>query len=199
MIDLEHVILAFSYLGIGGLMILNGFISFPSSQILYILCGYFISTGFLAIAPTTLVGTIGNTIGNIILYEVVRRHGVGYLERFHIFRRNDMKKVEIAFRKKGPWFLFLAKLLPAIKVFAPIPPAIGKMHRGVFIPIIFFSSLIWSWIFLAIGYFFGKGAQTWKSYGVILMVIAVIVLYIFYRYLNSPEVIRELEKEDQKK
>ena len=193
--DIEHIILAFSYLGIGGLMVLNGFISFPSSQILYILCGYFISTGFLSFLPTTLIGTLGNTLGNIILYEVVRRHGLGYLERFRIFRHQDIEKVEIVFRRKGPWFLFVAKLLPAIKVFAPIPPAIGKMRRDIFIPIIFFSSLLWSWIFLAIGYFFGRGAQLWKSYGVALVVIAAVVLYTFYRYLNSPEIIRELEEE----
>jgi membrane protein DedA with SNARE-associated domain len=191
--DIETIIQATSYLGIFGLMILNGFASFPSSQILYIIVGYFIGTGALALLPAALAGATGNTIGNILLYEAIREHGLRYLERFQIFRKADIKKVEIVFRKKGLWFLFVGKLLPAIKVFIPIPAAMGKVHRGKFAVIMFTASFIWSLIFITIGYLFGKSAEVWKSYGIILMVIAVAIMYVFYRLLNAPEVLREIE------
>ena len=191
--DIESVIIVSSYLGIFLLMTLNGAVTFPSSQILYIIVGYFISIGSLSLFPASLVGAIGNTIGNIILYELVRRHGIHYLKKFQVFREQDIKKVEIVFRKRGLWFLFVGKLLPAIKVFVPIPAAMGKTHRGVFAVIMFVASWLWSLIFIAIGYTFGKSTEIWKSYGVILFIIATIIIFVFYRMLNSKEVLRELE------
>ena len=192
-VDIESIIVASSYLGIFLLMIANGAISFPSSQILYIIVGYFISVGTLSFFPSSLVGALGNAIGNIILYEIVRRRGIHYLKKFQVFREQDVKKVEIVFRKRGLWFLFVGKLLPAIKVFVPIPAAMGKTHRGVFAAIMFVASWLWSLIFIAIGYTFGKSTEVWKSYGVILFIIATIILFVFYRILNSKEVLRELE------
>lgn len=191
--DIESIIVASSYLGIFLLMISNGAVSFPSSQILYIIVGYFISIGSLALFPASLAGAVGNTIGNIILYELVRRHGIHYLKQFQVFREQDIKKVEIVFRKRGLWFLFVGKLLPAIKVFVPIPAAMGKTHRGVFAVTMFAASWVWSLIFIAIGYSFGKSTQVWKSYGIVLFILAAFIMFIFYRILNSKEVLRELE------
>ncbi len=197
--DIESIILGFSYAGIFLLMVANGLLSFPSSQILYILVGYFVGTGYLALFPASLIGAFGNTIGNILLYEVVRAKGIDFVERFQMFRKSDLKRVEIVFRKKGLWFLFVGKLLPAIKVFIPIPAGLTKVHRGAFALIMFSASWIWALGFISIGYFFGKGAELWKSYGILLMIIAGIVMYLFYRILNSPSVTKELylqEKED---
>ncbi len=193
--DTESIIMGFSYVGIFGLMIMNGFFSFPSSQILYIIVGYFVGTETLGLFPASLFGAFGNTIGNVLLYEAVRRHGVHYLAKFQIFREKDIKKVEIVFRKKGLWFLFVGKLLPAIKVFIPIPAGMGRVHRGKFTAIMFTASWIWSLVFIAIGYFFGKSAQVWKSYSIILMVIAGIIMVLFYRTLNADDVLKEVEKE----
>jgi membrane protein DedA with SNARE-associated domain len=193
MLDIETIIAGSSYLGIFLLMIANGFLSFPSSQVLYILVGYFVGTGYLALIPASLAGALGNTIGNIVLYEVVREKGTEYLKKFGVFREQDIQKVRVVFQKKGLWFLFVGKLLPAIKVFVPIPAGIGHVHRGAFAGIMFTASVLWSCIFIAIGYFFGKGAGMWKSYGIILMIIAAIVVFVFYRYMNSTEIMREVE------
>jgi len=193
--DIETIIHGFSYAGIFTLMIANGFLSFPSSQVLYIIVGYFVGTGTLSLLPASLLGALGNMIGNIFLYEAVRRHGVHYLKKFQIFREEDIRKVEIVFRKKGLWFLFVGKLLPAIKVFVPIPAALGKVHRGVFASLMFSASWVWSLMFIAIGYFFGKGAAMWKSYGIVLMIIAGIIVFLFYRMLNAKEVLLEIEAE----
>lgn len=197
MIDIESIIVGFSYLGIFGLMIANGFLSFPSSQILYIIVGYFVGIGTLGLLPASILGAIGNTIGNILMYEAVRAHGMSYVKRFRLFREKDILKVEHVFKKKGLWFLFIGKLLPAIKVFIPIPAGLAKVHRGTFAAIMLSASWIWSLIFISIGYFFGKSATVWKSYGIILMVVAVAVMFLFYRYMNSATILKELEEEQK--
>jgi membrane protein DedA with SNARE-associated domain len=197
--DIEAIIVGASYAGIFALMIANGFFSFPSSQLLYIIVGYFVGIGTLALIPASLAGALGNTIGNVLLYEAIREHGVRYLKKFQLFREEDIRKVEIVFRKKGLWFLFVGKLLPAIKVFIPIPAALGKVHRGVFAALMLAASWVWSFIFIGIGYFFGKSAELWKSYGIILMLVALVIMYVFYRMLNGEEVLREIAEEKQAK
>jgi membrane protein DedA with SNARE-associated domain len=103
-----------SYLGIFLLMVANGFVSFPSSQILYIIVGYFVGTGYLSFLPASLIGAFGNTIGNILLYETVRRYGIQALQFMQIYKAEEVRKVEVAFQKRGTWFLFVAKLLPQL-------------------------------------------------------------------------------------
>lgn len=194
MFDTETIIMSWSYAGIFLLMVANGFFSFPSSQVLYIIVGYFVGTGFLGVLPATFFGAMGNTIGNMLLYEAVRARGIAYLKRFNIYRESDVQKIQLVFKKKGLWFLFIGKLLPAIKVFVPIPPALTKLDRRIFVAIMFSASWVWSFIFVAIGYMFGKGAGLWKSYGIILMIVAAIVVAVFYRYMNSESILRELNE-----
>ena len=88
MFDTETIIIGWSYVGIFVLMTLNGFLSFPSSQILYIIVGYFIGTDTLQFLPASFSGALGNMLGNIMLYEVVRSRGVHYLTRFQIFKES---------------------------------------------------------------------------------------------------------------
>lgn len=192
-ITIETLIQGGSYFAIFFLMIANGAVSFPSSQVLYIIAGYFIARGDLTLFFVALVGALGNTIGNIILYELARKHGRTFVERMKIFPTRELSKVETAFKKKGSWFIFLGKLLPAIKVFIPIPAGLGKMNRLLFSALMFLASFIWSLAFISIGYFFGKSTDLFGRYAIILVIVAVVVVLLFYRYLNSEEIIREIE------
>jgi len=192
--DTETIITSFSYAGIFTLMISNGFISFPSSQILYIIAGYFVFTGALNLPLVIIVGALGNTVGNIILYEIARRKGLHYLTKFQIFRERDIKKIQAVFQKKGAWFLAAGKLVPALKVFIPIPAGLSKMNRALYVPIILITSTIWTFPFLSIGYYFGKSSNVFGKYAVIMAIIAFIVAAVFYRFMQSDEVIQEIEK-----
>jgi membrane protein DedA with SNARE-associated domain len=192
-ITIESTIASASYFGIFVLMIANGAVSFPSSQILYIVAGYFIAQGSLSLVGVALVGALGNTIGNVILYELVRKHGRTFIERIKLFPTRELAKVEHAFKQKGAWFLFVGKLLPAIKVFVPIPAGLGKMSRALFASLMFVASFIWSLAFISIGYFFGKSTDLFGRYAVILVIVALVVVLLFYRYLNSSEVVSEIE------
>jgi len=194
LMNTETIIISFSYLGIFVLMVSNGFISFPSSQVLYIIAGYFVFTGNLNIGLVVFAGALGNTIGNIILYEVARRKGMHYLTKFPIFREKELRKVQVAFQKKGIWFLAIGKLVPALKVFVPIPAGIAKMNRTLYASIVAITSIIWSFPFLAIGFYFGKSSKVFGNYAIILTIIAFVVMTVFYKFMNSDEVVQEIEK-----
>lgn len=192
-ISIEQMILVLGYAGIFLMMIANGAVSFPSSQILYIVTGYFVFTGDLKLVLVVLVGALGNTIGNIILYEASRSKGLLYITKFKLFPEQIVKKVQVAFEKRGVWFVFIGKLIPALKVFVPIPAGIAKMNRVVFAGIMFAGSIIWTFPFIAIGYYFGKSSDVFGKYAIVLIFIALIVMGLFYKYINSEEVIREVE------
>lgn len=166
---------------------------FPSSQALYIISGYFIFTGNLFWPLVMIAGAVGNTIGTIILYELVRHKGLEYILRFKVFPEKEIRKVQIAFHKKGLWFLFIGKLLPAIKVFVPIVAAIGKADRIPYIIIMFITSMIWTIPFMSIGYVFGKSSDFFGTYALILMFVALIVVAGFYKYINSIQVTEDDE------
>ncbi|MFZ2303818.1 MAG: DedA family protein [Minisyncoccia bacterium] len=191
---IEALIQGGSYFAIFVLMIANGAISFPSSQVLYIIAGYFVAQGNLAFALVALVGAFGNTIGNIILYELARKHGRTFIARMKLFPERELAKVEHAFKKKGAWFIFIGKLLPAIKVFVPITAGLGKFSRALFAPLMFVASFIWALGLISIGYFFGKSADVFGRYAIILVIVAAVVILLFYRYINGPAIVNELEK-----
>lgn len=193
-ISIETIIQTLSYGGIFLLMITNGASSIPSSQVLYIITGYFVAQGNLSFTLAVCAGALGNTVGTAILYELARKHGRTFIERIKIFPVRELSKIEVAFKKKGAWFVFVGKLLPAIKVYIPIPAGLGKMHRGFFSFLMFTASAIWATGFISIGYFFGKSSDLFGRYALILIIISVIVLFLFYRYINSKEVIDSIEK-----
>ena len=179
-------------------MITNGLMTFPSSQLLYIICGYFIFEGNLSLPLVIFAGSLGNTIGNILLYEITRKKGIQYITKFKIFRETEIQKATIALNKKGVWFLFIGKLLPAIKVFVPIAGGIAKTKRLIYIPLMFIASLIWTTPFLSIGYYFGKSSDVFGKFALGLGLIALIVMFGFYKYMNSPEILKELESTKNK-
>lgn len=193
-ITIEMIVTVAGYFGIFVLMIFNGAVSFPSSQVLYIITGYFIAQEKLLLIPVVIVGALGNTVGNVILYEFVRRHGRSFVTKMKIFPPHELEKVELAFQKKGAWFIFIGKLLPAIKVFVPIPAGLGKMNRGIFTLLMFVASSIWALGFIALGYFFGGTFKIFGPYALIPIAISIIVVMLFYRYINSNEILSELEK-----
>ena len=195
-ITIETIITIAGYFGIFALMIANGALSFPSSQVLYVIVGYFIAQEKLLLLPVLFAGALGNTIGNIVLYELARKYGRSFIIKMKLFPSQELEKIEIAFQKKGAWFIFVGKLLPAIKVFIPIPAGLGKMHRGFFALLMFVASSIWALGFTALGYFFGGTFKIFGPYALIPIIIAIIVVTLFYRYLNSNEILSEIKKAD---
>lgn len=178
----------FSYLAIFGLMIANGVFSFPSSQVLFIIVGYFVGADKISLAPALVAGALGNTIGNAILYEITRRHGVKAALAYLPLTPAHITKAENYFAKKGLMYLFLGKLTPALKVFVPVAGGIGRAPRIRFNILMFVASLIWAAVFIAIGFYFGMNTGLWKKYSVALFVLAGFVAVFAYRGFKNQEV-----------
>jgi len=183
--DLETLLIAFGYAGVFLFMITNGFITLPSSQLLYIIAGYFVAQGQFNLWLVALIGALGNTFGTILLYELARAKGLPAIKKLKIFPETEVKKVISVFQKKGTWFSFVGKLIPALKVFVPIPAGLSKMNRALFFILMYSSSFIWAVGFLYLGFFFGKSIDFLGTYSIILFIVAFVVLAVFRREMNK--------------
>jgi membrane protein DedA with SNARE-associated domain len=191
-IPLETLIISFGYFGIFMLMIVNGLASFPSSQVLYVATGYFVFTGDLLLPAVIVAGAVGNTVGNIALYELTRRKGVAYAIKRNLIPERELHKLRIVFDQRGIWFIFIGKLIPGLKVFVPIAAAAALVHRGTFAVVMLITSALWTLPFIGLGYFFGHSAEVYGWYSIAPIGIGLVVVMILYRLMNSPAVLKEL-------
>src|SRR4051812_160889 len=115
--DFHSLILSGSYAAIFLLMIANGMINFPSSQVLYLIVGYFVATGKLSFAEAVVAGAIGNTIGNIAIYLLIKKYDQPLARKILMMDETMFKKVHTAlhetFSRRGTWWLFIGKLTPS--------------------------------------------------------------------------------------
>ena len=159
-------------------MVSNGFFSFPSSQILYITLGVFIASGKLALVPTLIVGAIGNTIGNFILFEITSRHGEKVARRFLPLSTEAFEALKETFKEKSLWWLAIGKMTPSLKVAVPILAGIAKTHRRLTLLVFLVTSFIWGFLFLSLGIFFGE-SFSFGTYGILIGLVGIAVALYF--------------------
>ncbi|MDB5260003.1 MAG: putative rane protein [Candidatus Nomurabacteria bacterium] len=186
--DLHSLLLSFSYVGIFILMISNGVINLPSSQLLYLITGYFVSTGNLLLIPAIIIGSLGNTIGNIISYELVKRYDKPLARKLLMMNEETFGKVHQAFhgtfQASGMWWIFLGKLTPSVKAFIPIVSGLAHTPRRLTYFIFLSASFIWASLLITLGYYFGEKVSL-KSFTAISLIIGLTILFVVYKQLKK--------------
>ena len=166
------------------LMILNGFFSFPSSQLLYITVGFFVAQGKIAFIPALILGALGNTIGNYALYLVTSKYGEKVAKKFLPVSDEIFEALKDTFKEKSLFYLAVGKLTPSLKVAIPILAGIAKTHKQLTLLVFLVTSTIWATAFLALGIFFGKSFSL-GLYGIIMGVIGIAVALYFTTILQK--------------
>jgi membrane protein DedA with SNARE-associated domain len=182
--DLHSFINTFSYLAIFILMVANGTVNFPSSQLLYIICGYFVSTGSLLFIPIVIAGALGNTLGNIITFMLIKKYEKPLAQKLLIMDETTFAKVHSAlhstFSRRGMWWIFFGKLIPSVKAFIPIVAGLAHTKTTITAFTFLVASSIWAIGITSIGYYFGEHASLASLSGVSL-IIGGTVIYFMYK------------------
>ncbi len=188
MIDLNFLISNFSYLAIFVLMLTNGVANFPSSQFLYIICGYFVSTGSLLFIPTIIAGALGNTLGNIITFLLIKKYDKPLARKLLMMDEAMFTKVHSAlhdtFSRRGMWWIFVGKLIPSIKAFIPIVAGLAHTNTKLTSFIFLMASFIWAVLITTIGYYFGQYVSL-TSIATVSFLIACVVIFFVYRTFSK--------------
>jgi membrane protein DedA with SNARE-associated domain len=168
-------------------MLTNGVINFPSSQFLYVICGYFISTGSLLFIPTILAGALGNTLGNIITFLLIKKYDKPLARKLLMLDEATFTKIHsalhVTFSKKGIWYIFIGKLIPSVKAFIPIIAGLANTKTKITSFVFLISSLIWATGVTSLGYFFGEHIS-FTSIGAVSFLIASILVFVIYKKIK---------------
>ena len=173
-------------------MLANGIGNFPSSQLLYIIAGYFVSTGSLLFIPTIIAGATGNAIGNIITFLLVKKYDRPLAQKLLMLNEDTFTKIHSAlhstFLHRGMWWIFLGKLTPSVKAFIPIVAGLAHTNTKLTSFIFLTASIIWASGITSLGYYFGENI-TFKSFTTVSLLIGGIIIYIVYRNLRKKGVL----------
>lgn len=182
--DLHSLISSFSYVAIFVLMLTNGLFNFPSSQFLYVICGYFVSTGSLLFIPTVIAGALGNALGNIITFLLVKKYDRPLARKLLMLDEKTFTKVHTAlhetFTRRGMWYIFFGKLIPSVKAFIPIVAGLADTNVKLTSFIFLLASGIWAVGITSIGYYFGEHVSL-QSFTAISILIGGTILYFVYK------------------
>jgi len=186
--DLHTLISTGSYFAIFILMLTNGVANLPSSQLLYIVAGYFVSTSNLLFIPTIIVGTLGNTLGNIITYTLVKKYDKPFARKLLLMNEETFSKVHSAlhetFSRRGMWWIFLGKLTPSVKAFIPIVAGLANTRTKLTYGIFLLASFIWATGITSLGYYFGEYI-TLTSFTTVSLLVGGIILFVVYKNISK--------------
>lgn len=184
--DLHLLITSGSYLAIFILMITNGAVNFPSSQFLYVICGYFVSTGSLLFVPAVIAGALGNTIGNVITFLLVKKYDKPFARKLLMVDEVTFTKIHsglhAVFAKRGMWYIFFGKLIPSVKAFIPIVAGLANTRTYLTSFLFLIASTIWATLVTSIGYFFGEQVSFKSITGVSLLIGSIVVFFVYRAY-----------------
>jgi membrane protein DedA with SNARE-associated domain len=146
------------YLGVFALMFAETlFPPIPSEAILP-LSGYLVERGELSFAGVMLASTAGAMLGAVLLYELSRRGGRPFAERFARMARIDPGRLDDAegwFARRGTWVVLLGRCVPGVRSLVALPAGTLRMSRGLYLGASLIGTLVWNALLVGIGYALG--------------------------------------------
>ena len=152
------------YLGL--FVVLAGGVIIPLPEDTTLLfAGYLVSRGQLAPLPTLLAADFGCMTGILISYLIGRSAGLMFLNRFGHYvgiTPHRLNRTTEWFHRVGKWGLLLGYFVPGVRHLTALIAGSSKVRLPVFILFAGSGALVWSTLFLTLGYFL-RGE--WKRVG----------------------------------
>ena len=185
--------LAWGYLGIFLLMVLENVIPPVPSELIMSVAGIAAGQGKMDFALLVLIGTLGCALGNLFWFEIGRRLGYERLEPF--VRRHgrwltldweDVNRLVRFFRRRGHWVVFAFRFLPFGRTMVSLPAGMAAMPRWKFFTWTFAGAAIWNFVLAQAGIILGTEFRELDRYvgPVAVATTAVIVVAYLYRVLT---------------
>ncbi len=168
----------------------NACVPIPSELILGF-AGYLIFAVRMSFAGAMWAGMIGGVLGSIFAYEVGRRGGRPFVDRYGKYFFVKPSHVDLAqrwFDKYGLKAVFFSRMLPVVRTFISLPAGFARMDRVKFLVLTILGSLPWTALILWLGRLLGEGWAIMMKVGheisiifVVLCIVAGAVFYLRYR------------------
>ncbi|MBI2798156.1 DedA family protein [Candidatus Saccharibacteria bacterium] len=188
-----NLINSIGYFGVFVVLILdNSGIPIPSEATLA-LAGNLAKTGYFNLIVVIVVGVAAQTLGTYLAYLIGRYGGEPLVKRYGkyvLISAHDYDKANGWFKKRGAKAVFVSRLIPVIRTYAGFVAGTFRMPLKRFVWDSFWGSLIWTSVFVLLGYGLGDSWRRYYSYlryvdYLIIIGIVAIVAYYIYRKLSA--------------
>jgi len=155
---------AHGYLGLFVVLAVGVILPLPEDTTL-LFAGCLVSRGQFALVPTWLAADLGCMTGISISYMIGRSAGLMFVNRFGHYVGITPQRLERTtewFHRVGKWGLLLGYFVPGVRHLTALVAGSSKVRFPVFILFAGSGALLWSSLFLTLGYFLGG---EWKRSG----------------------------------
>jgi membrane protein DedA with SNARE-associated domain len=183
----------YSYLGLGIGMFLNCLGIPIAAEIVLPLTGALAKAGGMNLWGVMIVAMIAQIAGLFMAYAIARHGGLKLLERFgHLvfLKPARLEQLHRTFKRHGFRLVFTGLYLPGAHGYMGYIAGLGKMHFPVFAWLVVTSTVVWTAVFVGLGYFLtdhldsiitGVTRLGWIGGVVLLLVLAAIWYHMHHR------------------
>lgn len=120
----------------------------------------------LALLAAAIIGdslnyTIGKYVGPKVFYKSESR----------FFNKSHLLKAQAFYEKYGAKTIIIARFIPIVRTFAPFVAGIGEMKYKKFMTYNVVGAVLWIFIFIPLGYFFGNLPFIQKNFKLVMLAI----------------------------
>lgn len=181
------------YLGVMLLMLLETLIPPIPSEVIMPLVGLAAARGEIGIGGAIVAAVVGSTAGAAAWYGVARAYGrirlLGLAKRYGKWLGLSPETIEQAtewFARRGGWAVFLARILPGVRVYISVPAGLSHMPFRRFLAFTTAGFAVWYGFLGVAGFAFAsvlKPATLWMT--VLIFVLLIFPVVKFVRHLAS--------------
>jgi membrane protein DedA with SNARE-associated domain len=152
--------------------------SFLEGESFLIAAAFLAKRGYLRLDLVILIALAGAYLGDVVLYYLGRKRGVGILWKFPQARRYYPKAKKL-FNRFGIWAIFITRYLYGLRFASAAFLGLVKMKKREFLPFAFLSCSLWAVLMGGFGYVFGASLEALighiKHYEKIIVVLIIVI------------------------
>lgn len=190
--DLTHLLETYGYWAVFAFVAIESTgIPFPGETILLAAAIYAGLTHRLLLPLVIVAAASGAILGDNVGFWVGREGGYRLLRRFGRYIRLDERKIKLGqylFLKHGGKVVFFGRFVAVLRTWAAFLAGTNRMRWPRFLLFNAAGGILWATLYGVGGYFLGDNIHRFTGpLGVILLVLAVLVLIVFFLVVRSRE------------
>jgi len=155
----------------------------PGDSLLFVL-GAFASRGTLSLWVILISLFIAAVVGDTINYSIGKYFGEKVFSRF--IKKEHLDKTRSFYQKYGDKTIVIARFVPIVRTLAPFLAGVARMRYPRFLSFNVIGGLLWVFIFVLAGFFFGNIPIIKDNLSIVIILIIIIsVIPAIIEYLRA--------------